>query len=77
MGLQLFFISRLFMVLFSNGFHLNDGNTLLNTFLMSYKAQIYFLFLSCLESLPFPMLELAHISVLNVKVHEGYSSSFT
>ena len=47
MGLQLFFISRLFMVLFSNGFQLNDGNTLLNTDLVSDKAQIYFLFSSC------------------------------
>ena len=47
MGLQLFFISRLFMVLFSNGFQLNDRNTLLNTVLVSDKAQIYFLFSSC------------------------------
>ena len=41
--LQLFFISRLFMARFSNGFQQNDGNTLLSTVLMSDKAQIYFL----------------------------------
>ena len=39
MGLQLFVISQLFMVRFSNGFQLNDGNTLLNTVLVS---DIYF-----------------------------------
>ena len=44
MGLQLFFISRLFMVRFSNGFQLNDGNTLLNTVLVSDKSQIFFFF---------------------------------
>ena len=43
-GLQLFFISRLFMVRFSNSFPQNDGNTLLNK--MSDKAQIYLLFSS-------------------------------
>ena len=47
MGLQLFFISRLFMVRFSNGFQLNDENILLNTVLVSDKAQIYLLFSSC------------------------------
>ena len=45
MGLQLFFISRLFMLRFANGFQQNDGNTLLSTVLMSYKAQIYFFYL--------------------------------
>ena len=47
MGLQLFVISQLFMVRFSNGFQLNDGNTLLNSVLVLDKAQIYFLFSSC------------------------------
>ena len=44
--LQLFFISRLFMVRFSNVIQQNDGNTLLSTVLVSDKAQIYFLFSS-------------------------------
>ena len=37
-----FLISRPFMLRFANGFQQNDGNTLLSTVLMSYKAQIYF-----------------------------------
>ena len=44
--LQLFFISRLFMVRFSYGFQQNDGNTLLSTVLVLDEAQIYFLFSS-------------------------------
>ena len=40
MGLQLFFISRLFIVRFSNGFQENDVDTLLSTVRMSDK--IYF-----------------------------------
>ena len=47
MGLQLFFISRLFMVQFANGFQQDDGNTLLSTVLVSYMAQIYFIFSPC------------------------------
>ena len=47
MGLQLFFISRLFMDRFANRFQQNDGNTLPSTVLVSDKAQIYFLFSSC------------------------------
>ena len=47
MGLQLFFISRLFMVRFANGFQQSDGHTLLSTVLVSYKAHIYFMFSSC------------------------------
>ena len=47
MGLQLSFISRLFMVRFANGFQQDDGNTLLSTVLVSYMAQIYFIFSSC------------------------------
>ena len=45
-GIQLFFVSQLFMVQFSYGFQLNDGNILLSTVLVSDKAQIYFLFSS-------------------------------
>ena len=44
MGLKLFFISQLFMVRFANGFQQNDGNTLLSTALVSYKAQIFIFF---------------------------------
>ena len=40
-----FFISRPFMVRFSNGFQENDGDTLLIAVPMSYKVQIYFIFL--------------------------------
>ena len=47
MGLQLFFISRLFKVRFSNGFQENDGDALPSTVLMSDKAKIYFIFPSC------------------------------
>ena len=54
MGLQLFVISRLFMVRFSNGFQLNDGNTLLNTVLVSDKAQIYFFIFVMLRMTAFP-----------------------
>ena len=46
-GLQLFFISQLCMVRFSNGFQQNDGNKLLSMVLMSDKAQIYVLFSLC------------------------------
>ena len=42
--LQLFFISQLFLVRFSYSFQQNDGNILLSTALMSYKAQICFFF---------------------------------
>ena len=44
MGMQLFFISRLFMVRFANGFQQNDENRLLSTVLMSDKAQTKFFF---------------------------------
>ena len=44
MGLQLVFISRLFMVRFANSFQQNDENTLLSTFFMSDKAQTSFMF---------------------------------
>ena len=47
MGLQLFFISRLFMVRFANGFQENDGDTLLSTILLSDKAKMYFIIPSC------------------------------
>ena len=74
MGLQLFFISWLFMVRFSNGFQLNDGNTLLNTVLVS---DIFFIFV-ILRITAFPHAFVSpYISVLNVKVHEGYSPNYT
>ena len=47
MGLQLFFISRLFMVRFANGFQENGGDTLLSTILLSDKAKMHFIIPSC------------------------------
>ena len=76
-GIATFFISRLFMVRFANGFQENDGDTLLSTVRLSDKAKIYFIFPLCWESLPFPMFLLAYLSVLNVKVHGGWSPNYT
>ena len=57
MGVQLFFISRLFMVRFANGFQQNDENTLLSTFLMS-GSNIFFIFFM-LRITAFPLVFLS------------------